>query len=78
MIATAAIEVSSYPLLFVSKLLSGAAIEPLNLGKKIILSSWFLGQELSLANNIALAFSREITFLTSIMTPSITASYGIT
>jgi hypothetical protein len=47
-------------------------------GKEIIMSAWFFGAELSLANNLNLAISREVTFMTSIVTPSITALHGIT
>jgi len=78
MLATAAISSHSYPIMLISKLIYGIGFEPMNVGKKIILSAWFFGAELSLANNLNLAISREITFLTSIVTPGITAGYGIT
>ena len=47
-------------------------------GKDIIMAAWFFGAELSLANNLNLAISREVTFATSIVTPGITAAHGIT
>ena len=50
----------------------------MNVGKEIIMSDFFFGAELSLANNLNLAISRETTFMTSILTPGITQEYGIT
>lgn len=71
-LATASIHFVSYRLMFLSRMIYGLGAEPINVGKKIILASWFLSAELSLANNLNLAFSREITFLSSIVTPEIT------
>jgi hypothetical protein len=50
----------------------------MNMAKNIILAGWFFGNELSFANNISLAFCREISFLNGIITPRITNEYGIT
>ena len=77
-IASLAIDLKSYPLMVASKFMFGFGSEPLNVAKKIILAAWFLGAELSVAHNFTLAMSREVTFLTSILTPWITAVNGIT
>jgi hypothetical protein len=61
-----------------SKLIFGFGFEPMNMAKNIILAGWFFGNELSFANNISLAFCREISFLNGIITPRITKDYGIT
>lgn len=78
MLASLAIDLKSYPLMVASKFMFGFGFEPLNVAKKIILAAWFLGAELSVAHNFTLAMSREITFVTSIVTPWITAVNGIT
>ena len=62
----------------VSKLLFGLGFEPMNMAKNIILAGWFFGDELSFANNVSLAFSRQISFLNGIVTPRITNEFGIT
>lgn len=56
----------------------GIWFQPMILAKDIIMAAWFFGAELSLANNLNLAISREVTFLPSILTLGITAAYGIT
>ena len=61
-----------------SKLTFGLGFEPMNMAKNIILAGWFFGSELSFANNISLAFSREVSFLNGIITPRITDLVGIT
>jgi NADH:ubiquinone oxidoreductase subunit K len=73
-----ALQQSSFGLLIISKLLFGIGFQPMILAKDIIMAAWFFGAELSLANNLNLAISREVTFLTSILTPGITAAHGIT
>ena len=73
-----ALQQSACGLLIISKLLFGIGFQPMILSKDIIMAAWFFGAELSLANNLNLAISREVTFLTSILTPGITAVHGIT
>lgn len=51
--------------------------QPMILGKDIIMAAWFFWAELSLSNNLNLAINCEVTFLTSMLTPGITAAYGI-
>lgn len=77
-VATLAIQTDNYPLMIISKCMFGFGFQPMIVGKDIIMAHWFYGAELSLANNLNLAISREVTFLTSIITPGITEAYGIT
>jgi hypothetical protein len=49
----------------------------MNTAKNIILADWFFGHELSFANNLNLAFCRQISFLNGIITPRVAATYGV-
>jgi MFS family permease len=57
LLAMFAINIHNYTLMVLSKLLFGIGFQPMLVGKEIIMSDWFFGAELSLANNFNQALS---------------------
>lgn len=77
-LATQSIQMASYSQMLLSRMILGPGHEIVNMGKNVIFARWFFGQELSFANNICLALCRELTFLSSVVTPVMSATYGLT
>ena len=77
-LATQSIQMASYSQMLLSRMVLGPGHEIINMGKNVIFARWFYGQELSFANNICLALCRELTFLSSVVTPVLSGTYSLT
>jgi hypothetical protein len=63
--------------MFLSKLVFGSGKALVEMAKTIIFARYFYGKELSFANNTCQALCREMTFVSSVLTPIVTVSYGL-
>lgn len=75
---TLAAAASSYELMLIGRFTYGMGFEPINTVKNIITAKWFLGGELSFANNVNLACARVFVFANGYSMPWVTLNYGYT
>jgi hypothetical protein len=73
----AGIFMNSFPLMVAAATILGAGSGPMDQCYAIVFARWFNGSFLCLAQNISLAFGREMVFATGILTPMLTASGGV-
>jgi len=64
--------------MFLGRFVFGLGFEPINSAKNIIVASWFIGGELSLASNLNLSTSRMFVFFNGYATPLITEQHNYT